>query len=86
MDVETLILGAGAAGLFCAGRAGPGTLLIDHAKAPGEKIRISGLIASIRGTKVSSPLLFETLISTWSTPVRSSIFSTLFIVILLCLL
>ena len=42
MDVTTLILGAGAAGLMCAARAGPGTLLIDHARAPGEKIRISG--------------------------------------------
>ena len=28
--------------MFCAGRAGPGTLVVDHAKAPGEKIRISG--------------------------------------------
>ncbi|SMY07713.1 NAD(P)/FAD-dependent oxidoreductase [Flavimaricola marinus] len=42
MHVKTLILGAGAAGLFCAAHAGPGTLIIDHAKAPGEKIRISG--------------------------------------------
>lgn len=42
MDVKTLILGAGAAGLMCAARAGAGTLLIDHARAPGEKIRISG--------------------------------------------
>lgn len=42
MKVNTLILGAGAAGLFCAAHAGPNTLVIDHAKAPGEKIRISG--------------------------------------------
>lgn len=42
MQVTTLILGAGAAGLMCAAHAGPGTLVIDHAKAPGEKIRISG--------------------------------------------
>ncbi|MDM8166578.1 NAD(P)/FAD-dependent oxidoreductase [Roseovarius sp.] len=42
MDVVTLILGAGAAGMMCAAHAGPGTLLIDHAKNPGEKIRISG--------------------------------------------
>ncbi|WP_417523557.1 NAD(P)/FAD-dependent oxidoreductase [Marinovum sp.] len=42
MDVTTLILGAGAAGMMCAAQAGPGTLVIDHAKAPGEKIRISG--------------------------------------------
>jgi len=41
-DVTTLILGAGAAGMMCAAHAGPGTLVIDHAKAPGEKIRISG--------------------------------------------
>ena len=42
MQVQTLILGAGAAGLFCAGRAGPGVLVVDHASAAGEKIRISG--------------------------------------------
>ncbi|MAU52380.1 MAG: aminoacetone oxidase family FAD-binding enzyme [Roseovarius sp.] len=40
--VPTLILGAGAAGLMCAAHAGPGALVIDHARAPGEKIRISG--------------------------------------------
>jgi len=28
--------------MMCAAHAGPGTLLVDHAKAPGEKIRISG--------------------------------------------
>ena len=39
---NTLVLGAGAAGLFCAAHAGPGVLVVDHAKAPGEKIRISG--------------------------------------------
>lgn len=39
---NTLILGAGAAGMMCAAHAGPGTLVIDHARAPGEKIRISG--------------------------------------------
>ena len=42
MQVNTLILGAGAAGLMCAAHAGPNTLVIDHAKKPGEKIRISG--------------------------------------------
>lgn len=42
MQVETLILGAGAAGLMAAAHSGPSTLVIDHAKAPGEKIRISG--------------------------------------------
>ncbi|MFD3191133.1 NAD(P)/FAD-dependent oxidoreductase [Sedimentitalea sp. HM32M-2] len=39
---ETVILGAGAAGLMCGAHAGPDVLVIDHARAPGEKIRISG--------------------------------------------
>ena len=42
MQVDTLILGAGAAGMMCAARAAGRTLVIDHARAPGEKIRISG--------------------------------------------
>ncbi|MCL3882629.1 NAD(P)/FAD-dependent oxidoreductase [Marivita sp. GX14005] len=42
MELQTLILGAGAAGMMCAAHAGPGTLVIDHAGSPGEKIRISG--------------------------------------------
>ena len=42
MERETLILGAGAAGLMCAAHAGPRVLVVDHAKAAGEKIRISG--------------------------------------------
>ncbi|MEB8385702.1 NAD(P)/FAD-dependent oxidoreductase [Rhodobacteraceae bacterium KMM 6894] len=42
MTVDTLILGAGAAGLMCAAHTGGRTLVIDHARAPGEKIRISG--------------------------------------------
>ena len=42
MQINTLILGAGAAGMMCAAHCGPGTLVIDHAKSPGEKIRISG--------------------------------------------
>ena len=42
MQIETLIIGAGAAGMMCAAHAGPGVLVVDHAKAPGEKIRISG--------------------------------------------
>lgn len=42
MQCETLILGAGAAGMMCAAHAGAGVLVVDHAKAPGEKIRISG--------------------------------------------
>jgi predicted Rossmann fold flavoprotein len=42
MRYDTLVLGAGAAGLFCAAEAGANTLVIDHARSPGEKIRISG--------------------------------------------
>ncbi|MFY0310280.1 NAD(P)/FAD-dependent oxidoreductase [Leisingera sp. D0M16] len=42
MQINTLILGAGAAGMMCARYSGGSTLVIDHAKAPGEKIRISG--------------------------------------------
>nr|WP_093418636.1 NAD(P)/FAD-dependent oxidoreductase [Tranquillimonas alkanivorans] len=42
MTYDTLILGAGAAGLMCAAHAGGRVLVVDHAKAPGEKIRISG--------------------------------------------
>ncbi len=42
MKIDTLILGAGAAGMFCAAHAGAGVLVVDHASAPGEKIRISG--------------------------------------------
>ncbi len=42
---DVVILGAGAAGMMCAIRAGArgrSVLVLDHAKAPGEKIRISG--------------------------------------------
>jgi predicted Rossmann fold flavoprotein len=42
---DAIIIGAGAAGLFCAARAGQRdrrVLLIDHAETLGEKIRISG--------------------------------------------
>jgi len=45
MDYDVIVLGAGAAGMFCAAQAGARgrrVLLIDHAKKPGEKIRISG--------------------------------------------
>jgi predicted Rossmann fold flavoprotein len=42
---DAIVIGAGAAGLFCAARAGQRgrrVLLIDHAEKLGEKIRISG--------------------------------------------
>lgn len=42
---DAIILGAGAAGMFAAAHAaqtGGRVLAVDHAKAPGEKIRISG--------------------------------------------
>jgi predicted Rossmann fold flavoprotein len=44
-SVDVLIVGAGAAGMMCAieaGRRGRSVLVLDHARAPGEKIRISG--------------------------------------------
>ena len=44
-DFDLVILGAGAAGLFCAGSGlAPGrrVLVLDHASKPAEKIRISG--------------------------------------------
>ena len=45
MDVDVIVLGAGAAGMMAAieaGNRGRRVLIVDHAKAPGEKIRISG--------------------------------------------
>ncbi len=42
---DVIVLGAGAAGLFCAGVAaqkGQRVLVIDHAKRPADKVRISG--------------------------------------------
>ncbi|MDG1739034.1 MAG: NAD(P)/FAD-dependent oxidoreductase [Paracoccaceae bacterium] len=42
MDWDTIIIGAGAAGLMCAAHCGGRTLVVDHAKKVGEKIRISG--------------------------------------------
>jgi predicted Rossmann fold flavoprotein len=42
---DVVIIGAGAAGMMCAieaGKRGRRVLLLDHARAPGEKIRISG--------------------------------------------
>ncbi len=44
-NFDVIVLGAGAAGMMCAieaGRRGKSVVIIDHAKAPGEKIRISG--------------------------------------------
>ena len=44
-DVDVVILGAGAAGMMCAieaARRGRSVVLVDHAAAVGEKIRISG--------------------------------------------
>lgn len=45
MQYDVIIIGAGAAGLMCAieaGKRGRRVLVIDKAKSPGEKIRISG--------------------------------------------
>lgn len=42
---DVVIVGAGAAGMMCAieaGRRGRSVLVVEHGKAPGEKIRISG--------------------------------------------
>jgi predicted Rossmann fold flavoprotein len=42
---DVIIIGAGAAGMMCAGvavRRGRSVTIIDHASSPGEKIRISG--------------------------------------------
>jgi predicted Rossmann fold flavoprotein len=44
-DYDIIILGAGGAGLMCAGiagRRGRSVLLLEQARSPGEKIRISG--------------------------------------------
>ncbi|WP_436399500.1 NAD(P)/FAD-dependent oxidoreductase [Roseobacter sp. S98] len=42
MEYDIAIIGAGAAGMMCAAHAPGRVLIVDHAKAPGEKIRISG--------------------------------------------
>jgi predicted Rossmann fold flavoprotein len=45
MDFDVVIIGAGAAGMMCAavaGQRGRKVLVLESAKAPGEKIRISG--------------------------------------------
>ncbi len=44
-NYDVVVAGAGAAGMMCAAQAGQRgrkVLILDHAKAPGEKIRISG--------------------------------------------
>ncbi len=44
-NFDVVVIGAGAAGMMCAieaGKRGRKVLVIDHASAPGEKIRISG--------------------------------------------
>jgi len=45
LKIDVIVIGAGAAGLFCASSAaerGKTTLVLDHAKKPGKKILISG--------------------------------------------
>ena len=45
VDVDVMVIGAGAAGLMCAseaGKRGRKVMLLDHARKLGEKIRISG--------------------------------------------
>ncbi|NNK17471.1 MAG: NAD(P)/FAD-dependent oxidoreductase [Sulfitobacter sp.] len=42
MQYDTVIIGAGAAGMMCAAHVSGRVLIVDHAQAPGEKIRISG--------------------------------------------
>src|SRR4051812_14276468 len=45
MDWDVVVIGAGAAGMMCAavaGQRGRKVLVLESAKAPGEKIRISG--------------------------------------------
>ena len=45
LPFDAVVIGAGAAGLFCAGIAGQlgaRVLLVDHSPKVGEKIRISG--------------------------------------------
>jgi predicted Rossmann fold flavoprotein len=44
-NFDVVVIGAGAAGMMCAieaGKRGRRVLVLDHAEAPGEKIRISG--------------------------------------------
>jgi len=60
MHYRTIILGAGAAGMMCAAHTGGNTLVIDHARNPGEKIRISG------GGRCSRPRLAAATGDNWS--------------------
>ena len=49
-QVDVLIIGGGAAGLMCgrvAGARGRRVLILDHAKKPAEKIRISGMVSRL---------------------------------------
>tara|TARA_Y100000034_G_C6614769_1_gene267838 strand:+ start:115 stop:291 length:177 start_codon:yes stop_codon:yes gene_type:complete len=44
-QVDVIVIGAGAAGLFCAieaGKRGRKTIVLDHAKKVGRKILMSG--------------------------------------------
>ncbi len=44
-EIDVLVIGAGAAGLLCAiesGKRGRSVLVLDHARKPAEKVRISG--------------------------------------------
>jgi predicted Rossmann fold flavoprotein len=45
VEFDVVVIGAGAAGMMCAieaGKRGRSVLVVEHASAPGEKIRISG--------------------------------------------
>ena len=57
MQVNTLILGAGAAGLMCAAHAGPGALVIDHARARGDRPEARAALLRVRGEPTS--VLFQ---------------------------
>ena len=57
---DVVIIGAGAAGMMSAiecGKRGRKTLLIDHSKKIGEKIRISGFWASGVARSTKNPTL-----------------------------
>ncbi len=57
---DAIIIGAGAAGMFCsalAGQAGRRVLLIDNGKKPGRKILMSGGGAATLPTFMSNQAL-----------------------------